>query len=421
MNRRFPIALVAALAAPTLCLSCAGQKLLGKVAGTQQILQEAIEDGSKFITCAPKETAIAEANIKFAEDALAMGEYFRGKEHAETAEIYTAIARKKTDPIRCKDAKPEKLKPGVEDRDNDGYDDKQDKCPDDPEDFDSFEDDDGCPDKDNDGDGVLDAAELTEDRDARTYEWSNNDKKTLPNGAVSDCRNEPEDVDGFEDEDGCPDPDNDNDKIIDERDKCKNDPEDFDGHRDEDGCPDRDNDGDGVLDAAELKIKSDGTYEWTNKDGKMTEQGVWQDCRDAPENYNGKTDDDGCPEVFVIDGCQLKLDDKVYFKFNKWDIDPRSYELLDTVVETMNVIPSNKFFIDGHTDSKGSNKYNKKLSQKRVDSVKAYLVSKGIDSSRLTPRGFGEEKPIEDNKTSEGRAANRRVEFNLQDCKKTIK
>jgi OOP family OmpA-OmpF porin len=71
--------------------------------GYDKILQEAIADGSKTIGCAPKETAIAEANIRFARDALTMGEYYRGKEHAEKAEIYTTLARKKTDPVRCKD------------------------------------------------------------------------------------------------------------------------------------------------------------------------------------------------------------------------------------------------------------------------------------------------------------------------------
>ncbi|HEY8375396.1 MAG TPA: OmpA family protein, partial [Nannocystis sp.] len=74
----------------------------------------------------------------------------------------------------------------------------------------------------------------------------------------------------------------------------------------------------------------------------------------------------------------------------------------------------------GHTDSKGSDKYNKTLSQKRVNAVRDYLVKAGIDSSRLEPIGWGEEKPIDTNKTAEGRANNRRVEFNLKDCKKTI-
>jgi OOP family OmpA-OmpF porin len=200
VNRRRKLSIGAAAAVTVLGLACAGQTLSGKVDGYDKILQEAIGDGSKTIGCAPKETAIAEANIRFARDALTMGEYYRGKDHTEKAEIYSTLARKKTDPVRCKDPKAVRdAGPKMGDRDGDGYDDKVDKCPDDPEDFDSFEDDDGCPDKDNDKDGILDAVEYKDGK------WSSNDKK-LENGRENDCRNEPEDMDGFEDEDGCPGP-----------------------------------------------------------------------------------------------------------------------------------------------------------------------------------------------------------------------
>lgn len=406
------LSIVTVVATTGLLTSCLGQTLLGKVAGTQTVLQGAIEDGSKTIGCAPKETAIAEANVKFAQDALTMGEYYRGKDHAETAEIYTALARKKTDPIRCKDAKPQELEVREGDRDGDGYADDVDSCPDDPEDFDSFEDDDGCPDKDNDNDGILDAAEFVDGQ------WVNNDKK-VENGREIDCRNEPEDVDQFEDEDGCPEPDNDRDTILDGADTCPNDPEDFDQFEDVDGCPDKDNDKDGVLDAAELTRNPDGTYEWKNLDG-MQENGVWKDCRNLPEDMDGDKDEDGCPDVLLIDDCQIKLSDKVFFKFNKWDVDPKSYVVLDEVYDTLMAAPSIKVWVDGHTDSKGSHRYNKKLSQKRVESVAKYLRDKGIAAERLEPRGFGEEQPIADNKTADGRAENRRVEFNLKDCKKRV-
>jgi hypothetical protein len=210
-----------ALAGALLLPACIGQKLLGEVEGTQTVLQRAIRDGSKSINCAPKETAIAEANIKFAQDALAIGEYYRGKQYADSAEFYTSKARELTTPERCR----EKMVSRVGDRDGDGYDDEVDGCPDDPEDFDSFEDDDGCPDKDNDGDKVLDAAEFLDGR------WVSNDKK-----GDTDCRNDPEDFDEWEDEDGCPDPDNDADGILDEPDECPNEPEDIDNFEDENGC-----------------------------------------------------------------------------------------------------------------------------------------------------------------------------------------
>lgn len=378
--------------------ACVGQKLLGEVEGTQTQLQRAIRDGSKSINCAPKETAIAEANIKFAQEALGMGEYYRGKQHSETAEYYTGLAAQRTDPKRCRD------KPVVRvgDRDGDGYDDEVDGCPDDPEDFDSHEDDDGCPDKDNDGDEVLDASEF------KDGEWVNLDKK-----GDRDCRNEPEDKDGFEDEDGCPDPDNDQDGILDEPDQCPNDPEDIDNFEDEDGCPDADNDKDKLCDPWVAGSENAAKYAELCK-GK-------DQCPDEPEDYDGDRDDDGCPDLKAIfDGCSVKITEKVFFKFNKSDIDPRSFELLNDVATVIKSVPEElKFRVEGHTDSKGSDRYNKKLSQARADAVARYLRGKGVPSSRLEPTGFGEERPIDTNRTNDGRAKNRRVEFNVSnvDCK----
>jgi outer membrane protein OmpA-like peptidoglycan-associated protein len=397
---RTALILTAAIALP----ACIGQKLLGEVEGTQTALQRAIRDGSKSINCAPKETAIAEANIKFAQDALAIGEYYRGKQHADIADYNTRLARKKTTPERCKD------KPigRVGDRDGDGYDDGVDGCPDDPEDFDSFEDDDGCPDKDNDKDKVLDAFEFKDGK------WVNADKKD-----DRDCRNDPEDYDEFEDADGCPDPDNDQDGILDDPDgpsgSCKNDPEDVDNFEDTDGCPDADNDKDKICDP------------WVEKDSKAVERykslckGKDQ-CPDEPEDYDGDRDEDGCPDLkAVFDGCSVKITEKVFFKFDKSEIDPRSFELLNDVATVINQVPEElNFRVEGHTDSKGSDKYNKKLSQNRANSVRDYLVGKGVKTKRLEPVGFGEERPIDSNRTNDGRARNRRVEFNVSNanCKK---
>ena len=369
---------------------CVGETVRGEVTGTNTQLQRVIAKGSKNIKCAPKATALAEANVRFAEKALDMGEYYRGKEHARLARLYTELADAKTDETLCRapgqvvDA-PQGV---VGDRDGDGYDDEVDGCPDEPEDFDGFEDEDGCADKDNDKDGVLDAARFEGGK------WVNDDAK-----GDKDCRNEPEDKDGFEDEDGCPDPDNDQDGILDVDDKCPNEPEDIDNFEDEDGCPDLDNDKDGFPDAQDQ-------------------------CPNDPEDMDGDKDDDGCPDLAAKwDGCALKLDDKVYFEFNKWGIDPRSFDLLNDVAKTLNE-GANKdkitIEIGGHTDSKGSDKYNKTLSQKRVDSVREYLIGKGVAADRMTSIGYGESMPIDSNRSAEGRARNRRVEFNRTDgeCKK---
>jgi OmpA-OmpF porin, OOP family len=135
----------------------------------------------------------------------------------------------------------------VLDRDQDGVTDDRDPCPEDPEDLDKFEDADGCPDLDNDQDALPDSADK--------------------------CPNQPEDLDGFEDKDGCPDPDNDNDGVPDVSDHCVGEPETKNGFDDADGCPDvKDTDSDGVLDENDK-------------------------CPDQPEDTDGFEDTDGCPDT----------------------------------------------------------------------------------------------------------------------------
>lgn len=369
---------------------CAGKKLEGQVAGTQTRLQDAIGKGSKTIGCAPKETALAEANIKFAEEALKMGEYYRGKEHVDLSAKYTEIAELKTDEVRCRaPGQPiAKATPTPTDKDGDGYDDDLDDCPENPEDFDGFEDENGCPDEDNDQDKVLDAAELVDGV------WSNNDQKDSV-----DCRNDPEDIDDFEDEDGCPDPDNDKDGLIDHPEKvdqCPNEAEDFDNWEDTDGCPEPDNDLDTFLDGV---------------DG----------CPNEAEDVDGDQDTDGCPDLAAkVDPCAIKLDGKIMYDSNKHDLESKkfkdlNYKLLDDLVTVLKTNPDITIEIGGHTDSKSSDSYNEKLSQRRVDSVRQYLINKGIKDTRVTAVGYGEKQPVDSNKTKEGRENNRRVEINRTD------
>jgi len=406
MRRHLP--LIPLFVVPILLSSCAGRELEGKVGGTQTRLQDAIADGSKSIGCAPKETALAEVNIKAAEEALKMGEYYRGKEHVILASKYTEIAELKTDKTRCLDPgdPTPTAAPTATDKDGDGYDDDVDGCPEEPEDFDAYEDEDGCPDRDNDGDGVEDASEFDRDKGL----WINLDKKD-----DLDCRNEPEDPDGFEDEDGCPDPDNDQDGLIDEDDQCPNDPEDFDQFEDEDGCPDPDNDQDGILDGDDQ-------------------------CPLQPEDFDEDQDEDGCPDLTVdVDPCEIKLKGKILFDSGKYNLKSRRYadqnmELLNDVVTALEMNPDITIEIRGHTDSKGSDRSNEKLSHNRVKSVRDYLVDTGgVDSSRITYKGYGEAAPLkidgsgeycdpgdssckkDSNATKERRAENRRVEFKRTD------
>ena len=110
----------------------------------------------------------------------------------------------------------------------------------------------------------------------------------------------------------------------------------------------------------------------------------------------------------------LEVLDKVYFKTNSHIIDERSHDLLDEVAEILDHHQRIELVhIEGHTDNQGDDAYNKKLSQDRADEVMKYLISRGIDPERLDATGFGEEKPIDTNDTEEGRHNNRRVIFRI--------
>ena len=203
--------------------------------------------------------------------------------------------------------------PRVHDRDSDDVPDDSDECPPLPEDFDGFEDEDGCPDPDNDGDLVLDQDDLCptetadegrdEDEDGCTDAVHDADSDGVEDGSDA-CPSVAEDRDEHDDADGCPDLDDDADGLLDGADRCPTQAEDRDGFDDEDGCVDPDDDGDGVGDADDRcpRIAED-------RDGHDDADGCPDldddadgvpDARDAcltePETVNGVTDDDGCPD-----------------------------------------------------------------------------------------------------------------------------
>ena len=171
---------------------------------------------------------------------------------------------------------------------------------------------------------------------------------------------EAEDPDAWEDLDGCPEPDNDSDGIPDVDDKCMLDAEDLDGDEDTDGCP-----------------------EESNPFVKVTEE-------------------------------QIEITQQINFANNSDRITGTvSFEVLDAIIAVLNSHPTMVIRVEGHTDNRGRDEANLRLSQQRADSVRRYLLNGGIAPDRLTAEGFGEIRPIEDNATQAGRAANRRVEFHI--------
>jgi len=103
----------------------------------------------------------------------------------------------------------------------------------------------------------------------------------------------------------------------------------------------------------------------------------------------------------------------IRFDFDKADIKAEFVPVLDEAVAVLQKHSTKKVGIEGNTDSIGSDAYNEKLGMRRADSVKKYLVEKGIAADNLSTESFGESKPVADNKTKEGRAMNRRVEFRV--------
>jgi outer membrane protein OmpA-like peptidoglycan-associated protein len=274
--------------------------------------------------------------------------------------------------------------PPVYDQDADGILDEADACPTEPEDMDSFEDEDGCPDLDNDQDGIPD------ERDQ--------------------CPRQPEDMDTFKDMDGCPDPDNDGDRVLDSEDECPKEA----GTIQTRGCPDAD--ADGIIDSLDNCVdqagpKAAGGCPDADNDRIPDKRDA---CPDQPADPRvDPARSDGCPKRVVVTLHKIEILEKIHFETGKSKIAKDSFTLLDEIAEVLNDNPDIKVVeVAGHTDNVGNEDANMKLSQARSEAVMMHLVKKGsVDPERLVAKGYGPTKPVQDNTTDEGRAANRRVEF----------
>jgi len=197
--------------------------------------------------------------------------------------------------------------------------------------------------------------------------------------------------------------DSDGDGVVDGKDKCPNTPA---GRKvNADGC-ELDSDGDGVVDGSDKcpntpagrKVNADGCELDSDGDGVV-------DGSDKCPTVYAKTAD-GCPPPpppLVLEGVQFDND--------KATLRPEAFAILDKVAIGLKDWGDVNIEVAGHTDSKSDDEYNLKLSQRRAEAVRDYLISKGISADRLTAKGYGESKPIADNETEEGRFKNRRVEL----------
>ncbi|MES2132556.1 MAG: OmpA family protein [Bacteroidota bacterium] len=285
------------------------------------------------------------------------------------------------------------------DADKDGISDKNDKCPNTPPGV--VVDKNGCP-LDRDLDGVADY--------------------------IDDCP----DMAGIASLKGCPDKDMDG--IADKEDRC---PDIF-GPIELKGCPDTDKDGVADVDdkcpdtKANYKVDATGCSLDNDKDGLVNEEDLCPDlagplalkgCPDTDGDgvsdlndrcpaIKGTIANKGCPEIAKEDVKRItQIASKIYFETNSAKLKAVSNAQLDALVEILKRYEGANLIIEGHTDNVGEDAYNMELSQKRTESVKEYLMSKGIFDSRLTAVGYGETRPIGDNTKASGRTQNRRVEL----------
>lgn len=272
------------------------------------------------------------------------------------------------------------------DTDGDGVEDYKDQCPETPKEARGQVDSLGCP-LDSDSDGVADY--------------------------LDECPDTPAEAIGKVNTNGCP-KDSDGDGVPDYLDECPDTPEAAWSTVDDKGCP-KDSDGDGVPDyldeCPDTPITAIGFVDEKGCELDTDEDGV-PDYKDACPNVPGVKANKGCPEVKrEVKMLLQKAMQGIEFESGKATIKSKSYALLDQIAQTFNENEDYIIEVQGHTDATGKAAENKKLSQARAEAVMMYLVKKGVSSTRMTAVGYGQEKPIADNKTKAGRQKNRRVQF----------
>jgi outer membrane protein OmpA-like peptidoglycan-associated protein len=225
---------------------------------------------------------------------------------------------------------------------------------------------------------------------------------------VADIKDACPEVAGLLNLDGCPDSDGDG--VADKDDKCANTKA---GYKvDATGCP-MDKDGDSVIDEED---------DCPDQSGSAVLKGCPDRDGDGIADKNDKCPDvvgipanNGCPELPKEIITQItKIASKIFFESGSDKLKPSSRTQLDDLADILNKYAEADLIVEGHTDNTGDAEKNVLLSEKRCESVKTYLISKGIDGKRLTTTGYGQTRPLDDNTTAAGRAKNRRVELKTQ-------
>ncbi len=251
----------------------------------------------------------------------------------------------------------------VSDRDEDGIDDAHDLCPDVARGPHPDPDRRGCPLTDRDGDGIYDKDDACPEVAAGPHPMS--------------------------DKSGCPDRDSDGDGVFDSADQCVDTPAGLHPDPNKPGCPLPDRDGDSIVDADDA-------------------------CPDKPGAPSADPQKNGCPGLIEIKNGQIVILKPVYFASDKDVILAESFPVLSAVASALSAETGIKrLSIEGHTDASGKPDHNLQLSERRAESVKRFLIEKGVSADRLEAHGFGQTRPIGPNRTPAERATNRRVEFHI--------
>ncbi|MCB0594051.1 MAG: OmpA family protein [Lewinellaceae bacterium] len=291
----------------------------------------------------------------------------------------------------------EEEKPKLSDADGDGVPDASDLCPTIPGLAALY----GCPDAD--GDGIADGEdECPQEAGLAAL----NGCPDRDSDGIADAKDECPDQPGPPERNGCPINDADGDGVADADDACPNQP----GPRALAGCPDRD--GDGVVDKNDRCPDVKGALAMSgcpDTDG----DGLADPDDRCPETA-GPIANRGCPEIKEEDRQVLDFAMKnVQFETGKAALRQESFAILNQVEDILNRYPDYKLRISGHTDSVGDAALNQKLSEDRAKSCYDYLIGKGISAFRMSYAGYGESRPIANNKYASGREQNRRVEFDI--------